>query len=218
MQKDKNKKTLAGKISDNFVEGLIIVIPLAITAFAVMALLSFTEETIGSHLPIHFPGVGLVTIIISIWLVGLLSGHKASKKCLELGDRFLDKIPVVKFIYSSVKKFSAAIFESDSMFKKVVLVPHGGVMSLGFLMNGVPKAVEEKFGDDYVCVFIPWSLNMTSGINFFVKKSEVIPLDMEPEDALQFILTAGTTSAVSHEKLPGDKERIEFDLPGNSGK
>ena len=61
-------------------------------------------------------------------------------------------------------------------------------------MSSVPDAVREKLGDEYLCVFVPWSLNMTSGTNIFVKKSDVIFVDMEPEDALKFMLTAGTVS------------------------
>ena len=61
-------------------------------------------------------------------------------------------------------------------------------------MSNVPDAVREELGDEYVCVFVPWSLNMTSGTNLFVKRSDIIFVDMEPEDALQFMLTAGTVA------------------------
>ena len=188
------KKTLAGRISDEFIDGLIIVVPLAITALVVGELLRFTEVNIGHYLPIKFPGAGLITIIFSIWLVGVLSEHLLSKKLLQLGEWFLNKIPVVKFIYSSVKKISTAVFESDSLFQNVVLVPYNQSMTLGFLMNTMPAQIQKKLGEEYACVFMPWSLNMTSGINLFVKKSELIFLDMPPEKALQFILTAGTAA------------------------
>ena len=58
-------------------------------------------------------------------------------------------------------------------------------------MADVPQALKEKLGDDYVCVFVPWSLNMTSGTNLFVKESDVIYLDISSESALQYMLTAG---------------------------
>ncbi len=193
MKEIEKKKTLAGKISEDFIDGLIVMIPVAITAFVVITLLEFTEHTIGDYLPMKFPGAGLVTIIISIWLIGLLSGHRISKKFIEFGEWFLDKIPVVKFIYGSVKKFSTALLESDSMFQKIVLVPYQQSMVLGFLMHGVPEKIREKLGDEYVCVFVPWSMNMTAGINLFVKKSEIVPVDMSSEEALQFVLTAGAT-------------------------
>ena len=77
------------------------------------------------------------------------------------------------------------------MFDHVVLVPFHQSRALGFVMAEVPAVLREKLGDDYVCVFVPWSLNMTSGTNLFVKKSDVIYLDISNESALQYMLTAG---------------------------
>ena len=191
---EKKKTGLSDKIAEQFLNGLIVLIPPAITAFVVMWLLDLTEGTIVQYLPVKFPGAGLVSILLFIWLVGIISGHNFPKKIIHLCEFILSKIPVVKFIYSSVKQFSKAIFETNSSFQKVVLVPYHESLALGFMMNNVPDAVREKIGDEYVCVFIPWSLNMTSGKNLFVKKSNVILVDMKPEDALQFLLTAGTIS------------------------
>ena len=191
---EKKKNGLSDKIAEQFLNGLIVLIPPAITALVVMWLLNLTEGTIVQYLPVKFPGVGLVSILLFIWIVGIISGHNFPKKIIHLCEFILSKIPVVKFIYSSVKQFSKAIFETNSSFQRVVLVPYHESLALGFMMNNVPDAVQEKIGDEYVCVFIPWSLNMTSGKNLFVKKSNVIHVDMKPEDALQFLLTAGTIS------------------------
>ena len=174
----KNKSTLAKKISDQFLNGLIVLIPPAITAAVVFWLLDLTEGKLAQYLPVKFPGAGLITILLTIWLTGFISEHT--------------KVPVVKFIYSSVKQFSKAVFESNSSFQKVVLIPYHQSLALGFMMTDIPDAVRDKLGEDYVCVFVPWSLNMTSGTNLFVKKSDVIFVDMKPEEALQFMLTAGT--------------------------
>ena len=136
------------KVSKRFINGLILLVPLAITVFVVTEVLNFTEIVLG-------------------------------------------KIPVVKFIYNSVKHLSTAVFESNNMFDHVVLVPFHQSRALGFVMAEVPAVLREKLGDDYVCVFVPWSLNMTSGTNLFVKKSDVIYLDISNESALQYMLTAG---------------------------
>lgn len=117
-----------------------------------------------------------------------------AKLVIEFLELLLDKIPVVKFIYSSVKQFSQAVLTSNSAFKHVVLVPYHQSWALGFLMTNVPPQVREKLGVDYVCVFVPWSLNMTSGTNLFVRRQEIIFVNMKAEDALQFMLTAGTIS------------------------
>ena len=194
MDEDKKPKSFTEQISSSFFKGLLIVVPPAITVFVIKWLFELTEDTIGNYLPAKLPGAGLAIVLVSIWVVGVLSGNFLSKKILEFFDGIISKIPVVKFIYKSVKQVSKAVFESDSMFKSVVLVPYNQNYVLAFQMLTVPEPVREKLGDDYVCVYMPWSMNMTAGMNFFVKKSDVIPVDMLPPDALQFILTAGTIS------------------------
>jgi len=191
---ENKKKSLASRISEDFLDGLIVLMPPVITIFVVMWILNLTESTVGKYIPIDFPGIGLITIIFTIWLVGFITGNRLAQKIISIGEWFLNKIPVVKFIYSSVKQFSQAVFDSDSSFQNVVLVPYHQSLALGFLMDNIPAPVQEQLGDDYVCVFVPWSLNMTSGTNLFVKKSDLIHVEMKSEEALQFMLTAGTVS------------------------
>ena len=186
------KKTLASKISEDFLDGLIVLMPPVITIFVVMWILNLTESTVGKYIPLKIPGIGLITIIFTIWLVGFITGNRLAQKIISIGEWFLNKIPVVKFIYSSVKQFSQAVFDSESSFQNVVLVPYHQSLALGFLIDNIPAPVKEKLGDEYVCVFVPWSLNMTSGTNLFVKKSDLIHVEMKSEAALQYMLTAGT--------------------------
>ena len=190
---ENKKKSLASKISEDFLDGVIVLMPPVITVFVVMWILDLTESTVGKYIPINFPGIGLITIIFTIWLVGFLTGNSLAQKIISIGEWFLNKIPVVKFIYGSVKQFSQAVFDSDSSLQNVVLVPYHQSLALGFLMD-IPAPVREKLGEEYVCVFVPWSLNMTSGTNLFVQKSDVIHVEMRSDEALQFMLTAGTVT------------------------
>ncbi len=195
MDEDKDKaKSFTEQVSSSFLRGLLVVVPPAITILVITWLFELTESSIGKFLPVKIPGMGLAIVLASIWIIGVLSGNFLSKKILEFFDGLISKIPIVKFIYSSVKQVSKALFESDSAFKHVVLVPYQKSYVLGFLMLNVPEPVRKKLGDEYVCVYMPWSMNMTAGMNFFVKKSDLIYIDMLPPDALQFILTAGTIS------------------------
>jgi len=178
-------------VSKCFINGLILLVPILITLFVIEATLSFTEGVLGKHLPLYFPGMGLITLLAVIYLVGWLSSNWFLKRVILYFESILNKIPVVKFIYNSVKHLSTAVFESNSMFNHVVLVPFHQSKALGFVMADVPRALKEKLGEDYVCVFVPWSLNMTSGTNLFVAKKDVIYLDISSESALQYILTAG---------------------------
>ncbi len=196
-KKNKNKNFITG-LTEYFFDGLIVIVPPAITIFVVMWLWDLTESNIGKvineYLGVNLPGIGLAAILFSILLVGFFTANNLAKKIIALGEILVDKIPVVKFIYSSVKQFSQAVLTSNSAFQHVVLVPYHQSWSLGFLMTNVPHPVREKLGVDYVCVFVPWSLNMTSGTNLFVRRQDIIFVNMKSEDALQFMLTAGTIS------------------------
>lgn len=179
------------KVSKRFINGLILLVPLAITVFVVLEVLNFTEIVLGRHFPVYYPGMGIITVLLVIYLVGWLSSYWFMKRMISYGEWLLGKIPIIKFIYNSVKHLSTAVFESNNMFEHVVLVPYHQSKALGFVMAEIPEVLYEKLGPDYVCVFIPWSLNMTSGTNLFVKKSDVIYLDISNESALQYMLTAG---------------------------
>ena len=211
MSENKEKKTIAEHISSNFFKGLLIVVPPAITVFVVMWLFNLTESSIGKFLPVQIPGMGLAIVLVTIWIAGVLSGNFLSKAIIEFFDLMISKIPIVKFIYGSVKQVTKALFESDSAFKNVVLVPYQKSYVLGFLLLTLPEPVREKLDDEYVCVYIPWSMNMTAGMNLFVKKSDVIYLNMAPPDAFQFILTAGTISAagITSEGLKTVKGKVK---------
>ena len=190
-KEERHSGSFSRRVSRRFINGLILLVPLAITFFVVAETLHFTEGVLGKHLPFYFPGMGIVTLLAVIYLTGWASSYWATRRLIHLGELLLGKIPFVKFIYNSVKHLSTAVFESNSMFEHVVLVPFHQSKALGFIMADVPQMLKEKLGDEYVCVFVPWSLNMTSGTNLFVRKKDVIYLDISSESALQYMLTAG---------------------------
>ena len=204
MSKKSKKKTLIAGLTEYFFDGLIVIVPPAITIFVVMWIWNLTEGQLGKiineYLNTDLPGIGLIAILFSVLVIGFVTANNLAKKIIEWGEVLVDKIPVIKFIYSSVKQFAQAVLTSNSAFKHVVLVPYHQSWALGFLMTNVPNPVREKLGVDYVCVFVPWSLNMTSGTNLFVRRQDIIFVNMKPEDALQFMLTAGTISRAKPKK------------------
>ena len=200
---EEHKSRLSKRISRRFVNGLILLVPIVITLLVVSEVLHFTEGVLGKHLPFYFPGLGIITVVLGIYFVGWISSYWIMRRMIHYGEVLLGKIPVVKFIYNSVKHLSTAVFESNNRFDHVVLVPFHQSKALGFIMADVPPVLKEKLGDDYVCVFVPWSLNMTSGTNLFVRKQDVIYLDISSESALQYMLTAG---AVMPRRLANEAE------------
>lgn len=208
---DEKPKSFKEQVSSSFLRGLLVIVPPAITVFVVVWLFNLTEGIMSKITPSHIPGTGLLIVLAAIWIVGVLSGNFLSKAIIEFFDSLIGKIPVVKFIYGSVKQVTKALFESDSAFKNVVLVRYQHSYVLGFLLLTLPEPVREKLGDDYVCVYVPWSMNMTAGMNLFTKKDDIIYLNMAPPDAFQFILTAGTisTAGLASKGLAELKDKVK---------
>lgn len=180
-------------LSKWFINGLIVIVPIAITILVVIEIFDFTQGILGRHLPVYFPGIGLLSVIALILLVGWLSSYWILQNLLRFGEKLLSSIPIIKFIYNSVKQLSTAVFESQNLFKQAVLVPypHPGVKALGFVMAELSEPIVSHLSEECVCVFVPMSLNMTAGFSIIVPKRDIIPLDVTSESALQYILTAG---------------------------
>ncbi|MDR3565189.1 MAG: DUF502 domain-containing protein [Negativicutes bacterium] len=180
-------------LSKYFLHGLIVLAPIAITGFVVLGVLQFTEALLGRHLPLHFPGIGLLAVLALILVVGWLSSYWLLRRLLEYGERLLGSIPVIKFIYNSVKQLSTAVFESQNLFRQAVLVPYPypGIKTLGFVTTELSSPIADHLSEECVCVFIPLSLNITAGVNIILPKRDIIPLDVTSESALQYVLTAG---------------------------
>lgn len=194
-------------LSRYFIRGLLVIVPIAITILVVVELFQITEGILGKHIPVDFPGIGLLTVLGLILLVGWLSSYWALRRFLQIGERLVDKIPIVKFIYNSMKHLSTAVFESQNLFKQAVLIPypHPGVKAVGFIMADLSKPLTEHLDEESICVFIPWSLNMTSGTTVIVPKKDVIYLDITIESALQYTLTAGAAMPVKGAREEQDK-------------
>ena len=185
------------RMSRRFVNGLLVLVPVVITLFVIEWTLRFTEGVLGQYLPFYFPGMGIITLVLVIYVVGWASTNWALAKIISLGETLIGTIPFVKFIYTSVKRLSEAVLDSSSNFKSVVHVPYQGGRALGFVMADLPPRFQEAMGGGYVCVFIPWSLNMTSGTTLLVKEEDVVKIDIPKEEALQYMLTAGAVMPIA---------------------
>lgn len=177
-----------------FGKGLIILVPIFITFLVLKETFQLTEGVLGSHFTYYFPGLGFITCLLVILLTGCLFSHWMLERILGWGEKIIGTIPIINFIYQSVKKLSEAVFDSKQLFNQAVLVPYSTPQTkvLGFIVQRDMSPLMGNDGKEYVCVFVPWSLNMTSGINLMVPKSDVVSLNVSGEEALQFVLTAGS--------------------------
>ena len=188
-----------------FVTGLLIWVPLGITLWVLDLLIGTLDQSL-TLLPVEWqpeawmgvriPGLGVILTALVILVTGVLAANFFGQKLIDVIERFLERIPVVKSIYGSVKQVSDTLLSGKGhAFRKVLLVryPHPQAWSRAFLTN-VPAEVHTKLPDEHVAVFIPTTPSPVNGFYFFVKKSETVELDMSVDRALKTIVSMGVVS------------------------
>jgi uncharacterized membrane protein len=185
------------------VAGILFWLPLAVTILVIRFLLQLMDEILRfvpqKYLPetwlgFPIPGLGLVLTALVLLLTGLLAANIVGRSAVKLWESVLVRIPIVRTIYTAVKKFSEVVFsDSGQSFKKVLLIeyPRKGLYSLAFQTASQLQEVQAKTAEDVICVFLPTTPNPTSGFIFLVPRNDVIELDMSVDDAVKMIMSLG---------------------------
>ena len=127
-----------------------------------------------------------------VLLTGLIAANYFGNRIIKAWDAFLDRIPLIRSIYSPLKKFSELVLSDQTQnFSKVLLIeyPRKGVYSLCFQTSKELGEVQNHSGEELVCVYIPTTPNPTSGYIVLVPQNEVKELEMSVEDALKMIIS-----------------------------
>ena len=201
-----------------FVRGLLALLPITLTVFILDWLVRFMEGGLDflpgplrpyNYLPFYFPGIGALTTILVVWLMGVFVTHVASSQAQALWDRTVHAIPFVSGIYKSVKQLVDAIFSQDkSSFRRVVLLeyPRPGIYSLGLVTGVSSGEVQELTKERVINVFIPTTPNPTSGWYVLVPEKDAVPLEMSVEEAFKLIISGGMV-------VPEPRPRVAGEVP-----
>jgi len=188
---------IKGAIKRTFLAGLVVVVPIVITGLALIWLFrvldGFLSPAFYEILGKKIPGLGFLTEIVIIFLVGLLATNVFGSRLLKFVQDFLIRIPLVRTIYPTVKQLVEAFSSSSSSsFKKVVLVeyPQKGIFSLGFLTNEI-HLNRPPDNDHFFSVYLPTN-NLYLGQVALFKAEEVIFTGFTVEEGLKIILSGGT--------------------------
>jgi len=188
-----------------FITGLLIWVPLGITLWVLDLLIGTLDQSLTvlpaewqpeAFIGVRIPGLGVILTLLVIVLTGVFGANFFGQKIIDFWERQLIRIPVVKTIYGSVKQVSDTLLSGNGhAFRKVLLVryPHPQAWSLAFQTN-VPNEVMRMLPDEHVAVFIPTTPSPVNGFYFYVKKSEVIELNMSVDRALKNIVSMGVVS------------------------
>ncbi len=180
------------------IAGLLVVMPLGVTVFILLALFRFLDNLLGPSfrllLGTDVPGLGLIAGIVVILVVGALTSNIVGRRVVEGFDWLMMRIPLARTIYSATKQFSDSILSQNrGAFKKAVLVewPRQGLYSVGFVTGETRGEAQEKTKERVINVFIITTPNPTTGFLCLVPESQIIELEMSVEDALKLVVSAG---------------------------
>ena len=182
----------------HFVSGVLVVVPIILTYIVI----KFLFETVDNILqPLIFklfgysiPGLGLVTTLLIIILAGIFTRNIIGNKLFKLGDYLLNKMPIIRPVYSAAKQLLEALTVPNmNSFKEVVLVeyPRKGLWVLGFVTGATKGEVKDMISEQTINVFIPTTPNPTSGFLLFCPNKDITYLDMSVEDAVKLVVSGG---------------------------
>jgi uncharacterized membrane protein len=160
-----------------------------------------------TYLPWPIPGTGLVVVFFALTLLGFLTANLIGRTLVGWGESLLHRMPIVRPIYRMMKQIFEALFAKDgSSFRKVGLVefPAPGMWSLVFLSQPPGGDVSTKLPQgEHVSVFLPCTPNPTTGFFFFVKRKDIIELDISVENAMTLLISAGMVQPGGEQKNLG---------------
>ena len=195
------------------ITGLLIWIPLVITIWVLKVIFDALDQSLlllpdsfqTEHwLGVHIPGLGAILTIVVVFLTGIFARNFFGAQLIELWHEILNRIPVVRSIYSSVKQISDTVFSSSGQaFRKALLVqwPHEGMWTIAFLTGTPGGDVVNYVPDDCLSVYVPTTPNPTGGYFVIVRRSDIIELDMTVDQALKYIISMGVVPPLSRTGL-----------------
>ena len=199
------------------IAGLLVWLPLAVTIWVLQAVLGLLDGVFGwlltgsqvvlpmaAHAPIEWlrtiPGLGVLVMLVALFLTGVFAANVAGQWALRQGHRVLNRIPIVKSIYSSVQQVSDTLFSSSgNAFREAVLVeyPRAGAWTIAFVTGKPGGEAALHLAGEYLSIYVPTTPNPTSGFFLMVRRAEVIPLAMSVDEALKYVISMGVVAPPS---------------------
>jgi uncharacterized membrane protein len=197
---------LMARFRNYFLTGLIVAGPVAITLYLTWWFVNWVDSIVRpfvpmayrpeTYLPFGLPGSGLIVAVIALTLLGFLAANLIGRTLVDLGERLLGRMPVVRAIYRGLKQVFETLFSGKgSSFRRVGLVefPSPGMWSIVLISQAPSVDIANKLPgeEEHISVFLPCAPNPTTGFFFYVPKSKIIEVDMSTEDAATLIMSAG---------------------------
>ncbi len=192
-------RTRIKKIFRYFIQGVIILAPIAVTAGAIYWLFDKVDNILRPY--VNVPGLGFVIIVVFIILVGWISSNFLMGSFINFFDQWMERTPVVKFIYSSTKDFFESFAGDKKKFSKAVLanVFSADVWIIGFLTDEEMEKFE--MGGEKVAVYVPQAYNF-AGQLYILPRDKVRMIDsITSGEAMKYAVTGGVVDLDAERKI-----------------
>ncbi|MBE7441668.1 MAG: DUF502 domain-containing protein [Flavobacteriales bacterium] len=174
------------RILSYFLQGLLYTLPVFATVYVIIEAIIFVDGII----PVKVPGLGLLIILSSLTLIGFIGTRFITPNIISV-DKYLDKVPLIKTVYTSVKDLLSAFVGKKKRFTEPVLVKmEGNVERFGFVTQH--DLTDLGISADKVAVYIPFSYALTGNL-IVVPKTSVSPVDGNSADIMKFVISGGVT-------------------------
>ncbi len=187
-------------LRNSFLAGIAVVLPFVVTIWLIWMVVTFIDNNVEPLIPDRldffkeFPGGGVLIAIAALTLVGALAGNLIGRLIVEAADRGIANLPLVRSIYGGAKQvFKQVAAPERTSFKQAVLVefPKPGAWAIGFVTNEDTAEVAHDIGVDLVAVYVPQAPIPTSGFLLYLRRDELKPLAISPEEALKRVISLG---------------------------
>jgi uncharacterized membrane protein len=210
-------KQFKSSIRRYFITGLLVVTPIWGTYLILKTLFFAMEGVLGRILQryaaFYIPGMGVGVLIILILFAGALATNIFGKKIVEFWHDLLQRVPLVRGVYSMLKAIVDTIsLQSKSQFNKVVLIeyPRKGVYSLAFVTGVTKGEVQNITNERVINIYVPTTPNPTSGYFLLAPESDLIPLSMTVDEGMKMVISGGLfTPAIRDSEAAGPPEGAE---------
>ncbi len=186
-------------IGTTLLTGIITVLPIVLTLYLLYWLAVSSEQVMGRALQwalpkvIYFPGLGTIAGLILVFLVGLLMKAVLVRQLFSFGESVVYRLPIIKSVYRAIRDLFDFFSPKKEQFGRVVTVTVNGMDMIGFITQEDPQKLPESLRNpDSVLVYLPMSY-MIGGFTLLIPKKDVKPCQMNMEEAMRFVLTAGIT-------------------------
>ena len=202
---------LIGRLRNDFLTGLVIVLPISLTIWMIWAFVGFVDDRVLPLVPDAYKptnewrGFGVIVFLMFTTVVGAMTKGLFGRQLLRYAENIVDRMPVIRSIYNGVKQIVETVLsQSNSSFEKACVVeyPRRGVWAIAFVSTSTKGEILEKAKqEEMMSVFLPTTPNPTSGFLLFVPRKDVVFLDMDVEAAAKLVISAGLVMPPSNEEL-----------------